>query len=176
MKSPPVELGQAAEEIKRLERCLTDLVALVALPAMWAGARPSFIAGDLVETLAGMLVLDLAFLRLADPATGTPVEVARVAPGWQLPARAHAVGIILDMLLGTDPPQEPVRRRRLGPRDLSFVALPVGRTGELGVLIAGSARPDFPSETERLLLTVARNQALMAMQDLRLLSEQRRCR
>jgi PAS domain S-box-containing protein len=175
MISTTVELDRPADEIKRLQACILDLVALVALPAAWVGTDPRFIAGNLLDTLAGMLAVDLVFVRLVHPATASLIEQARVTPGWQLPPRAHAVGTIFDLLLGQDPRQwPPVLRERVGDRDLSIVALPVGLQGDLGVLIAGSERADFPSETERLLLTVARNQAVMALQEARRLSEQKR--
>ena len=175
MITTKVELDRPADEIKRLRECILDLVALVALPAAWVGADPSFIAGDLLDTLAGMLAVDLVFVRLVHPTTGTLIEKARVTPGWQLPPRAHAVGTIFDLLLGDDPRQwPPVLRERVGYRDLSIVALPVGLQADLGVMIAGSERADFPSETERLLLTVAKNQAVMALREARLLSEQKR--
>ena len=44
----------------------------------------------------------------------------------------------------------------------------------VGVLVAGSQRADFPTEIERLLLRVAANQAAIGLQEARLLSEQRR--
>jgi hypothetical protein len=33
--------AQAAEEVKRLQRCLNDLVSLMALPALWSRDDPS---------------------------------------------------------------------------------------------------------------------------------------
>ena len=52
--------------------------------------------------------------------------------------------------------------------------LRLGLHGELGVIVAGSQRPDFPGQTERLLLSVAANQAAIGLQEARLLSEQKR--
>lgn len=169
-----IEGDHPAEEIKRLQRCISDLVGLVALPASWAGADPTHIARTLLDALEGMLALDLVFVRLIHPSTGSPIAMARVAPGRQLPARADAVGAMLDLWLEGHPRQwPPVLRNRFGDRELSVVPLPVGLQGELGVLVAGSERAEFPSQTERLLLTVAKNQAVMALQDARLLSEQK---
>jgi transcriptional regulator with GAF, ATPase, and Fis domain len=45
---------------------------------------------------------------------------------------------------------------------------------ELGWIVATSCRADFPTETERLLLSVATNQATIGLQEARLLSEQKR--
>src|SRR6185369_9098104 len=122
-----------------------------------------------------MLALNLLFVRLIHPSTGAPIEVARVAPELRVPARAHTVGTILDLLLDGDPRHwPPVLRQPLGGRDLSILALPIGLQGDLGVLVAGSDRADFPTEIERLLLTVARNQAVLALREASLLSEQKR--
>ena len=164
-----------AQEIKRLERCIADLVNLVALPASWVGAEPGDIGRSLLDAIEDMLSLDLAFLRLTDHATGRPIELARVAPGRRLPGRADAVGAMVDLWLDEDPGRWPqVLRRRVGLGELSLVPLPVGLHGDLGILVAGSEREDFPSETERLLLTVAKNQALIALREARLVDEHRR--
>ena len=56
-----------AEEIKRLQRCINDLVSVLALPAIWSGGDPSQIARTLLDVLLGMLHLDLVYVRLNDP-------------------------------------------------------------------------------------------------------------
>ena len=170
-----VELDHPAEQIEQLQRCIAELVDLVALPASWVGADPKLIATSLLEVLAGMLTLDLSFVRLIHPSIGAPIEMARVVSGLRLPARAHAVGTVLDLCLDGDPRQwSPVLRQPLGGRDLSIVALPLGLQGDLGVLVAGSERADFPTQIEHLLLTVARNQAVLALREAGLLSAQMR--
>jgi PAS domain S-box-containing protein len=169
-----VDLDHPAEQIEQLQRCISDLVALVALPASWAGADPRLIAGTLIEVLVGMLALDLVFVRLIHPSTGTPIELARVAPGRHVPARAHAIGTMLDLWLGENTGEWPAfMREYIEEWDLSVVALPVGLRGDLGVLIACSERANFPTQTERLLLTVAKNQALIALREARILSDQK---
>src|SRR5580698_9657132 len=50
-----------AEEIKRLHRCINDLVGLLALPAMWSGGEPSQIVRTLLDVLLDMLRLDLVY-------------------------------------------------------------------------------------------------------------------
>src|SRR5437660_11492379 len=59
-------------------------------------------------------------------------------------------------------------------RDISIVPLRLGLQNEIGVIVAGSRRADFPGQTERLLLSVAANQAAIGLQEARLLSEQKR--
>jgi PAS domain S-box-containing protein len=170
-----VELDDPAAEIKRLQGCINDLVGLLGLSASWIGRDPTHIARTLLDALEGMLALDLVFVRLINPSTGAPIAMARVAPGRQLPARADALGAMLDEWLEGDPQQwPPVLRKRIGESELSLVPLRLGLDSDLGVLIAGSERADFPSETERLLLTIAKNQAVIALQEARLLGEQKR--
>src|SRR5580704_13537650 len=73
-----------AEEIKRLQRCINDLVSLLALPAMWSGSEPSQIIQTLLDALLRMLQLDFVYVRLKNtggraPMEGAPVEVVRFA-------------------------------------------------------------------------------------------------
>lgn len=51
---------------------------------------------------------------------------------------------------------------------------PLGVQREIGVIVAGSRRTDFPRDTEALLLSITANQALIGLQQARLLSEQKR--
>jgi PAS domain S-box-containing protein len=170
-----IELDHPAAEIKRLQRCINDLVGILALPASWIGRDPTHIARTLLDALESILTLDLVFLRLIHPSTGAPITMARVAPERQLPAQAEAVGAMLDQWLGGDPQHwPPTLRKRLGEGELSLLPLWIGLESDLGVLIAGSQRADFPSETERLLVTVAKNQVVIALQEARLLGEQKR--
>src|SRR3989442_808999 len=46
-----------------------------------------------------------------------------------------------------------------GAGSVRLVTVPIGAAGNYGVLAAGFRRPDFPTETDRLLLRVAANQA-----------------
>ena len=170
-----LELDLPVDETKRLRGCIDDLVGLLGLSASWMGSDPSHIAQTLLDALEGMLALDLVFVRLIHPSTGAPIAMARVAPGRQLPTPADVIGAMLDLWLDGDSEQwPPVLRKRLGEGELSLVPLRMGLESDLGILIAGSQRGDFPSQTERLLLNVAKNQAVIALQEARLLGEQKR--
>src|SRR5205807_9700551 len=79
-----VPLDHPAEEIKRLQRCINDLVSVLALPAMWTGAEPSQIVSTLLDTLLGMFRLDFVYVRLKDPVGEAPMEMVRVAESQKL--------------------------------------------------------------------------------------------
>ena len=58
-------------------------------------------------------------------------------------------------------------RNPVGSGDISIVALRLGLHDELGTLVAGSQRTNFPLATERLLLSLAANQAGITLEDAR---------
>src|SRR6185503_2731930 len=122
-----------------------------------------------------MLQLDLVYVRLENPAGEVPVEMARVAQPRRLPAGPQEIGELLHRCLGADSQNWPSSvRNRIGEEDISIVPLRLGLQGEIGFIVAGSQRQDFPGQNERLLLSVGANQATIGLQEARLLSEQKR--
>jgi hypothetical protein len=169
------QLEHPHDEIKRLRRCNNDLVSVLALPAMWVGGEPSLILHTLLDALLGMIRLDLVYVRLTDPMSEAPIETARVSQSLRLTAGPLEIGEVLNQWFGRDTQKwPPLARKPIGEGDLSVMPLRLGLHGEIGVLVAGSQRADFPCQTERLLLSVAANQASIGLQEARLLSEQRR--
>jgi PAS domain S-box-containing protein len=162
------------EEVKRLERCLNDLVSVLALPAMWSGSRPSQIVHTLLDALLGVLCLDFVYARFEDPAGGAPIEVLKIAPSakWMLPDEIQKR---LNQWFGDDPQKWPSRLRApIGEQAISIMSQLCGLQGEIGVIVAGSDRADFPGQAETLLLSVAANQAVIGLHEARLLLEQKR--
>src|SRR5258705_9908565 len=66
-------------ETRTLRRTMRDLVALSALPAVWAGFQPRQVAEGLADVLLSTLRLDLVYLRLPGQTEGQEIEVARTA-------------------------------------------------------------------------------------------------
>jgi len=165
----------AAAEIKRLQRCINDLVSVVALPAVWTGGEPAQIVRTLLDTLLGMLDLDFAYARLNGSNGEQAIEMARVAQSEKLPAQPQELGELINNWLGPDPQNwaAPVRNSN-GGEGITIVPLRLGLQGDIGVIAVGSGRPDFPGQTEQLVLNVARNQAAIGLQDARLLNDQKR--
>jgi PAS domain S-box-containing protein len=162
-----------AAEIKRLQGCINDLISVLALPAIWSGHEPSQIVSTLLDVLLGMLRLDFAYV--SETINGSPSEVLRVAQRRNLTAQPQQVGRALTRWLTSAPPTSPfVVPNPVGEGEVSIVRLRLGLQDGVGVFVAGSQRADFPTEIERLLLRVAANQAAIALQEARYVSEQRR--
>src|SRR5580700_10874816 len=169
-----VQQEHTSEEVKRLQRCLNDLVSVLALPAMWSGSQPSQIVHTLLDALLSMLCLDMVYARLQDPSGGAPIEVLKIAPQakCRLPDEIHQA---VNKCFGDDPQKWPSRlRASIGNEDISIVSQRCGLHGEIGVIVAGSGRADFPEQAETLLLSVAANEAVIGLHEARLLLEQKR--
>ena len=141
---------------------------------MWSGGEPSRIVHTLLDALLHMLELDLVYVRLKETDGPTPIEIVRFPPSQEYRAEAHEIGEVLKIRLGAAPQEWPsVTRSTLGDRDISIVPMGLGLQGELGIIVAGSERADFPRRTERLILSVAANQASIGLQEARLRGEQK---
>jgi PAS domain S-box-containing protein len=167
--------GDPAEEIKRLQRCINDLVSIFALPAVWSVGDPSRIIHSLLDVLLGMLHLDLVYARVQDPISNIPVEIVRVAQLGKLTAQPQKIGEMLNDCLGPDPQKwAPLRRSPFGEGDISVVPLRLGLEGEIGVIVAGSRRTEFPEKTESLIMGVAANLAAIRLREAQLVNGQKR--
>jgi PAS domain S-box-containing protein len=162
------------EEIKRLQRCINDLVSVLALPAMWSGREPTQIVDLLLDALLGMLQLDLVYLRVNGPASEAPIEAVRVPSNEGIP-QPQEICKAITRWFRDDPQKWPSRLQAvIGGGNISIVPSRLGLHGHIGVIVAGSGRADFPCQTESLLLSVAANQVVIGLQEARLLIEQRR--
>ena len=169
-----VQYEQAAGEIKRLQRCINDLVSLLALPAIWSVSDPSQILHTLLDALMRMLSLDLISVRLNNPVGEAPVEIVRLAePRGPMPS-THEICEALSHSFGDNSRKwPPLLRNVLGEGDVSIVPLPLGLQGELGIIVAATERTDFPRQTEALLLSVAASQASIGLQEAQLRIQQK---
>jgi signal transduction histidine kinase len=161
---------EADAEVLRLRAELRDLVALSAIPVAWVGMAPSAVAAGLADTLAGLLKLDFAFVRLCDPGGDGAVEATRGSawpsfPEW-LEGRLDDATPFRDKEVVPVVGDDAVQRRGL--------AVPVGVNGEGGVVAATSGLAGFPTPTDQLLLSLAANHAAAVFHSARLIDERKR--
>jgi signal transduction histidine kinase len=146
---------------------MNDLIGVLALPGAW-GNDPSRIIRELLDALLNLLRLDFAYARL-DGFGGAYTDWARVDI---VRNSALALSDIRGIVNSLDGDQKNWLDRRLvnvGDRRMSIVSVPLGLQGEIGVLVSASDRSSFPEETERLVLNVGANQAVVGLQAARLL-------
>lgn len=169
----PETARSLTEECNYLRGCVNDLVSLLGLRPMWAGADQSRIAEILADALAQTLRPQFVLVRLFDTHDGPDIEAFRTTARDAPPMRG-AVDACANSWFK--------HQARLGSHsltcmidgeELSVVALDLGIRGEFGFVFVGSDRPEFPTSAERLLVNVAASQALIAVQQHWLLQEQK---
>ncbi len=146
-----------------VRRCVADLVALTALPVLWAHQDADSVAEDLTEVLARTLRLDMAYISIIRASLGSTAEAAWINRGLGSAAAAQYLGHTLVNYLRddlTDMPGALLGSAWTGR--LRLMSRPLGVAGEFGMAVAGSQRSDFPTDLERLQFRVIVNQAVIA--------------
>jgi PAS domain S-box-containing protein len=164
-----------ASEVKRLQRCMNDLVSVLALPAVWSGSEPDRILETFLDALLVMLDLDFLYARVRLDSHEAPIDALKTN---QLSGKSYSgeeIRQALNQWFGEDLQQWPEEvLRHLGGREVSVFPIRMGTEGELGLIVAGSQRVGFPEQTESLVLGVAANQAAIGLQQALRLNEQKR--
>ncbi len=161
-------MEKVSDETRTLHRSMRDLVALSALPAVWAGYQPRQVAEGLAEVLLSTLRLDLVYLRLPGQTEGQGIEVARIAGRPTTTDETRNIGQALAPWLDGDGIESaPPLPNPVGPGTVRVVVVPIGCGRQDGVLVAGSRQTAFPGDEDRLLLSVGANQAAAVLQQQR---------
>ena len=170
-----MEFNNPAAEVKYLQRCMSDLINVLALAAVWSGQEPRQIVASFNRMLMAMLNLDFLYTRASAEANGEPIEVLSTTPYCTSTSGADQLRRAVNQWVGDATNKQPqAMRTRLGDREFSLVSTGLGFEAEVGVVFAGSERTDFPTQSERLLLSVAANHATVGLQQALLLNEQKR--
>ncbi|HYC47461.1 MAG TPA: ATP-binding protein [Burkholderiales bacterium] len=147
-----------------LRRALRDMVALSTLPAIWAAKSPAEIGQSLAEVLVKVLSVDVVYMRLPVHRNGCVTEAVASSARPEAALSASAAGKLFEPWLAAGGSGTLRVPNPFGDGQLSIAVARFGHTGQYGNLVAGSSRADFPTETERLLLSVATNQAAVILQ------------
>ena len=149
-------------EALELRRCIRDLVALSALPAMWKGYEPGRIAESAASALVSMLGAEFVYVGLSSKRDDDGVDVVKMAsPVEATLLREIAAAVKLEI-------------RDAGGRETMTIANPLFRSAlrlaiapigfeGIGVIVAGALAADFPTETQRLLLITAANKVALGL-------------
>jgi PAS domain S-box-containing protein len=154
-------MGNDEKDIRELRRLLRDLVALATTPAVWVGRGEGQIAEGVADVLLHTLRADAVYVRLQ---SRNEIEAVRSPqhPGFgdevrRLWPHSATAGLHMDTITGPT-----------WPSALRVAIQPIGVAGDDGFIVVGSAGSGFPSESQALLLSVAANQAAVALQSARL--------
>jgi len=150
-----------------------DLAALTALPTVWKDYEPTRIAESAASALAPMLGADFVYIRAYRDEDEKDIEVIMAAErmkGDHLDAIAAALRISIRQ---GDAEQSVTIANPLGGGRLRLAIAPIGSEGH-GVVMAGAQEPQFPTETQRLLLATAASEITLGLQHWQTETEMRR--
>src|SRR5260370_29057911 len=170
-----LKMENTADEVKRLQSCINDLISVLALAAIWTGKESGQMVGTLLDALLGILRLDFACARLNESIDSSPIEVVRLTQRQHPSAQPQEVGRALDRwLCGDQTTSRFLVPNPAGEGAVTIASFPLGLQDKVGVLVVGSRRADFPTDIELLLLRVAANQAAIGLQEARRSGDQKR--
>lgn len=152
-------------ELRHLHGCVNDLIGVVGLSAVW-GDEPQQIARALLNVLIRRLDLQFAAARLSGNSPISSTELLRTAASnngeQDSPTFPAQISVWLDAAV-------PLRHFKapnpMGPGRVSVVPFRFDLKGRIGTLVVASARSNFPTEMEMLVLRIAINQAAIALHE-----------
>ncbi|MGZ8318219.1 MAG: hybrid sensor histidine kinase/response regulator [Telluria sp.] len=157
--------GNHGSEIPKLRQTTRDVVALTTLPAIWGALPPQGVIQSLTIVLLTTLDLDLAYIRLSGNGEIGAIEAIRTKQQGAEAFLLDAARAALETVPARPGEDEQATIRLPGGEHqlrIAFFRFGIGR--DIGTIVVGSRRPDFPSENERLLLGVGANQATVVLQ------------
>lgn len=156
------DMAVMTAEYERLRRCMSDIVSITALPAVWIGGSVDEIATAVLDSLMAILNVDLLVLRVSGHGDQSEVRMERSNGGVVV---GHSV-LMQDLIqnLGSNLADWPHEAElKLDGSPFTIVTEKLGVHGKTGVLVAGSISPSFPGEHDRIVLHVAASQAAIAV-------------
>jgi signal transduction histidine kinase len=152
-------VSEQPTDVRELQACLNDLIAVLALPALWSRDDPSRLLATLLDGIVTTVGLDFAYASVGEGVGGSPFEALRTSGGKDDLNRLPRVRLALDAAAGhATRIQNPI-----GNGHVSLATLPLGLDGQSGRMVAACRRRDFPTRTESVVLRVAANQATFAL-------------
>lgn len=175
MDAQETEQSSATETAPTLSslRQMCDLLALTALPALWVGNSPQQIANSLAEALLNILAADVVYVGIHR--NDERFEAARIEPRSRADCPLESLRLLFADQIAARRPEMAFNVQIPGMQsEIRALYISLGLTGMQGDVVVASARPDFPTEMDRLLCGFASNQAVVALKEtsLRLSLEQ----
>lgn len=148
----PTALADASE-LDELRRCLRDVLALLALPAVWRSQSVASILEKLIEVLEASVAGDFLFASAHRAGEGL-VKAARLGGRTATEAElAEAARWVEPFAAGTASREGPLVCGPLG--ELWAVYEPLGFRASGGSVVVATLRPGFPTTSERVVIRSA---------------------
>jgi len=151
---PPPSADAEATELDELRRSLRDVLALLALPALWRAQSVEGILEKLLEALEASVMGDFLFASAVAPGGEGSVRLARVGGTAVTDGElAEAARWVEPFAVGTASREGSLACGPLG--ELRAVYEPLGFRAAGGCVVIAALRPHFPTTRERVVMRSA---------------------
>src|ERR1700730_14401689 len=154
---------EALSDPAELRRCIRDLLALSALPAILKTYDPHQIADSVAAALVSMLDAEFVYISARGKRNDPVIEIALTDKRSAGDSLEAIRATLREILLAPSSEQTMAVTNPIGEGIVSIAVAPIVFSGD-AVIIVGSRRPHFPTAAERLLLGIAANEATIALQ------------
>ena len=156
---------EVIQDINEANRCIRELIALSLLPSIWSGGQEEQIRENLADALQSSLRAEIVLVRGRNTDGQLQADrTIRLKRFNQEPLLKNLEGAIENALLGQVEDSSEICVDGIKVR---LAVMTLGVAAEFGLLAIGSTRQNFPTPTERILLDVAVNQAIIAFRSAR---------
>ena len=160
MHTPDIHVA----EVERLRQITRDVIAISTLPAIWGGLHPEGVVKSLSTVLLNTLHLDLVYIRLDNSGTDDAIETLCSKRHHVAEPYLHQVrSALLPFLKEFDANQTATIADPFGDGTLQVNFIRFGIAGDTGLVVVGSRNVDFPTEHDRVVLSVGANQAAVVV-------------
>lgn len=163
--SGSAEREETVDKIKCLKTRVNNMISILTLIGIFAGSETYQIVKVLLDWLLSMLRLDFVYVKLKGSAGSMPIEMSQFTQSENSAWQERGVNEVLKALLRCETQTRPlVVWKSTEEGDVSIAVFRLGLNDEMGWLVAGSRRTDFPDASEKLLLDAAVDQASIGLQ------------
>jgi PAS domain S-box-containing protein len=148
------------DDISEANRCIRELAALSLLPSIWSGGQAGQIRDNLADGLQSSLRAELVCVHGRDNRGVEKTPALRIKRLDRSPELLRSLEQTIANALSRR--GDDLTELRLGGCSVRLAVMVLGIDAEFGVLAVGSTRENFPTMSERILLNVAANQAIIA--------------
>ena len=147
------------QDLTEANRCIRDLAAISLLPAIWSCGNNDQIRESLADSLKNSLGADLVYIQPAGSGTNGHGSLRPRGPACNGEV-VQKLDSAIELALGKN--GKNLAELNINGQKLHLLVLPLGPVREFGVIAVASSRQNFPSASERIILNVATNQAIIA--------------
>jgi len=166
-------MDTTVDTVQALRQGLRDIVALTALPTLWAGRSTPEVAEGLCQVIWTLVEPAIVYISVKMHHDANPLELVQTEQQLIVGQQARLIGEQFTPWLTAASSSPPSLVHPFSHEILQTTVLPLGNNASNGFVVVGIPSARQLTELDYLLLSVAVNQAVPVMQQTQLLAKLR---